>query len=109
MGRGVATAKTTRPSASSVLPRERLFAALDARRRAAMIWVCGPPGCGKTSLVSSYLESRAANALWYQVDAGDTDPATLCLYLGEAVSEQGTRLLKAFEAEDGAEYQIFFT
>ena len=57
--RGATTAKTTRPSASNVLPRERLFAALDAARRASLLWVHGPPGCGKTSLVSSYLDARA--------------------------------------------------
>lgn len=92
MERGVSLAKTTRPSAYSVLPRERLFSALDAMRRAQVLWVHGPPGCGKTSLVSSYLDMRASNGIWYQIDAGDVDPASLCLYLAEAVKEFGPRL-----------------
>ena len=61
MVRGAPNAKTTRPSAGNVLPRERLFATLDAARRAPLLWVHGPPGCGKTSLVSSYLDARASN------------------------------------------------
>lgn len=106
MGRGASLAKTTRPSATAVMPRERLFAALDAGRRAPLLWVHGPPGCGKTSLVSSYLDTRAANGLWYQVDAGDADPATLCLYLGEAVNGEGHRL-PLFTAEYRAEPRAF--
>lgn len=75
MEHGVSHAKTTRPNAYNVLPRERLFSALDAMRRAKVLWVYGPPGCGKTSLVSSYLDARASHGIWYQLDAGDVDPA----------------------------------
>ena len=106
MGRGVSLAKTTRPSAASVLPRERLFAAVDACRRARLLWVHGPPGCGKTSLVSSYLDARGSHGLWYQMDAGDADPATLCLYLGEAVNG-GDRRLPLFTAEYRSEPGAF--
>jgi len=106
MERGASLAKTTRPSAGSVLPRERLFAALDARRRAPLVWVHGPPGCGKTSLVSSYLKARAGNGLWYQMDAGDADPASLCLYLGEALDGRAARL-PLFTAEYRSEPRAF--
>ena len=106
MGRGAILAKTTRPSAAAVTPRERLFAALDARRRASLLWVHGPPGCGKTALVSSYLDARASNGVWYQVDPGDADPATLCLYLGGAVNGDG-RSLPLFTAEYRSEPQAF--
>ncbi len=105
-GRGVSVAKITRPSAASVLPRERLFAALDARRRAPLLWVHGPPGCGKTSLVSSYLDARASHAIWYQVDPGDADPAALCLYLAEAVNG-GDAGLPLFTGEYRAEPRAF--
>jgi ATP/maltotriose-dependent transcriptional regulator MalT/DNA-binding SARP family transcriptional activator len=106
MGRGATLAKTTRPSAAAVTPRERLFAALDARRRAALLWVHGPPGCGKTALVSSYLDARASNGIWYQIDPGDADPASLCLYLGQAVNGDG-RSLPLFTAEYRSEPQAF--
>lgn len=106
MERGVSLAKTTRPSAYSVLPRERLFTALDAMRRARMLWVHGPPGCGKTSLVSSYLDARASNGIWYQIDAGDVDPASLCLYLADAINGSGQRL-PMFTADSRSEPQAF--
>ena len=106
MGRGATLAKTTRPSAAAVTPRERLFAALDARRRASMLWVHGPAGCGKTALVSSYLDARGSNGIWYQVDPGDADPASLCLYLGAAVNGDG-RSLPLFTAEYRSEPQAF--
>lgn len=77
-------AKTTRPSLSSVLPRERLFRRVDEARGATVLWLTGPPGSGKTTLVASWLESRGMEAIWYQVDRGDADPATFFYYMGEA-------------------------
>jgi len=77
-------AKITRPSPSGILSRERLFSSLDNARRNPVIWVSGPPGSGKTTLVASYLENRQPNSLWYQVDRDDSDVATLFYYLGTA-------------------------
>lgn len=82
----VSLAKTTRPSFAGILPRDRLFAMLDATQKCA-IWVTGPPGCGKTTLVASYLERRKQQSLWYQVDEGDGDVASFFYYLGLAASE----------------------
>jgi LuxR family transcriptional regulator, maltose regulon positive regulatory protein len=66
-------AKLTRPKAHRALPRERVFAHLDESRQRPLVWVTSPPDAGKTTLVSSYIESRKLKALWFQVDAGDTD------------------------------------
>lgn len=53
-------------------------------RREPLIWVSGPGGCGKTTLVGSYLVARKIPCLWYQVDGGDKEPATFFHYLGQA-------------------------
>lgn len=81
----ISLAKTTRPSLTTVLPRERLFAVLDQGSERSIAWVVGPPGSGKTTLVSNYLEVREFDHLWYQVDQDDTDVATFFYYIGQAV------------------------
>src|SRR4030042_6622051 len=53
-------------------------------RKRRVIWFSGPGGCGKTTLVNSYLEARQIPCLWYHVDAGDADPATFFYYMGQA-------------------------
>ncbi len=53
-------------------------------RKRTVVWVSGPAGCGKTTLLSSYFETRGIPCLWYQVDEGDSDPATFFYYLGQA-------------------------
>src|SRR4030067_169389 len=77
-------AKFTHPILRGVLLRERLFPLLDRKRQRPVIWVSGPPGSGKTTLITSYLEARQIPCLWYQVDKGDADPATFFYYLGQA-------------------------
>lgn len=57
-------------------------------------WVSGPPGCGKTTLVASYIQARKIPCLWYQIDAGDSDPATFFYYLGQAAKRASPRFRK---------------
>lgn len=82
--------KFTRPRLHDALARERLFIALDRARAGPMVWISGPPGAGKTTLVGSYVEARSLAGLWYQVDAGDVDLSTFFYFLGEAVRKERT-------------------
>ena len=79
--------KLSRPRLFDAVPRPRLYAALDELQRHPLVWMCGPPGAGKTTLAASYLESRKLPCLWYQMDAGDLDPATFFHYLALAAAE----------------------
>jgi LuxR family maltose regulon positive regulatory protein len=98
-------AKLTHPVvATRVLPRKRLFALLDKKRKRPVIWVSGPPGSGKTTLVTSYLEARKIPCLWYQVDKADADPATFFYYLGQAAKRASPRKKKPLPLLTG-EYQ----
>jgi len=81
-----ALAKTTRPSLEGVLPRARLFEHLDHGQQRAVVWVNGPPGCGKTTLVASHVETRGLASLWYQLDRGDSDAARFFYFLGTALN-----------------------
>ncbi len=59
-----------------------------------MVWVAGPPGSGKTTLISSYVEARKLPCLWYRADGGDADTATFFHYMGLAAraAARGRRL-----------------
>ncbi|ACH40516.1 transcriptional activator [Citrifermentans bemidjiense Bem] len=79
--------KITAPGlAAGIVHRERLFQVLDHADKPVR-WISGPGGSGKTTLVSSYLETRGIPALWYQADQSDSDPATFFYYMGLAFQD----------------------
>ena len=85
--RAASLAKLSRPNLTGILSRDRLFSVLDEGREKSIIWVSGPPGCGKTTLVADYLDTWALDCIWYQVDQGDADIATFFHYMAKAVPD----------------------
>lgn len=80
-------AKVTRPTLLGVYPRERLFHLLDRGCKKPMIWVSGPPGSGKTTLISSYIEARKLPTLWYRIDENDSDLEQFFHYMNLAAQK----------------------
>ena len=78
--------KSTPPRLGRTVGRERLFAEIDRFATAPGLWVAGPPGIGKTTLVATYLDTRGVPCLWLQLDATDADPATFVHFLQSAAA-----------------------
>ncbi len=95
-------AKVSRPNVAGVLSRERLFSRLDDCRNKSVVWLTGPPGSGKTTLIADYLDTWALDYVWYQVDQGDADVATFFYYLGQSLrndSDSGKKPLPVLSPE----------
>ena len=80
-------AKLTQPNSTGTFPRRRLFHLIDKKLSHPVLWITGPPGSGKTTLISSYLAAHGLPCLWYQVDGSDGDIASFFYYMGLAAKD----------------------
>ena len=78
--------KLSPPRLGRNVAREPLFAEIESHATAPGLWVAGPPGIGKTTLVATHLDTRAVPCLWLQLDAADADPATFVHFLRAAAA-----------------------
>jgi ATP/maltotriose-dependent transcriptional regulator MalT/DNA-binding SARP family transcriptional activator len=102
-------AKLTRPATAATYSRTRLFEELDKADAAPVVWLVGPPGSGKTTLIADYTTTRRLPSLWYQVDRGDTDIASFFFYLAQALQAErrGGKPLPQFESAYAANVELF--
>ena len=77
-------AKFVGPDVGQAVNRPRLFELIEAQN-AACLWVHGPPGSGKTTLVASYLQVRKLRPIWYQLDTDDREPSTFFHFLATGI------------------------
>lgn len=83
-------ARLTVPESRRLVARPRLEALIDAPGGATRaVWVLGPPGAGKTSLVARWVGSRAGRTFWYRCDRQDLDPSGFFHHLARATSLPG--------------------
>ena len=87
----VSLAKITRPMTRGIIQRKRLFRLLDKAAEKSVTWIFSPAGSGKSTLISSYLDSRKLHSIWYRCDEGDSDLATFFYYIGLAIKKAAPR------------------
>jgi LuxR family transcriptional regulator, maltose regulon positive regulatory protein len=67
-----------------LLHRQRLLTALDPTAR--LVFINGPAGFGKTSLLIHYVQTLSQPVAWYTLDPSDADPSVFLRYLAASLA-----------------------
>ncbi len=85
------SAKTQIPRRSKLIClRQRLHDQVFKLLKDGNIWVTGPPGSGKTVLISDIAVNCTRAVAWYELDPLDNDPATFFSYFSQSFSSSPT-------------------
>ena len=78
-------------AAWEALSRERLLHLLDGALVAAPgLWLSGPPGAGKSHLLTAWARLRERESVVLRLEHGDTDPRALLHRLADAIAPAGS-------------------
>jgi LuxR family transcriptional regulator, maltose regulon positive regulatory protein len=67
--------------------RARLIEQLGGARASSLVVVLGPPGYGKTTLLTQWGEADERPFVWVTIDEADNDPSRLLMYIVFALDE----------------------
>jgi LuxR family maltose regulon positive regulatory protein len=70
---------------SELLERPRLVDRLNANLSNPLTLVAADAGSGKTTLIADFVRSRSREAVWYQLDHTDADPAVFLGYVAHGI------------------------
>ena len=76
------------PSKPGLVPRPHLIERLDAGLEGKLTLVSAPAGYGKTTLVSSWVNSIQTPSAWFAVDEGDNDLSIFLASLSAAIQSR---------------------
>ena len=79
------------PARPGVVSRPRLLERLDAGAHAKLILISAPPGYGKTTLITQWIQqiqsNKTAQICWYSLDGDDNGTQQFFRYLASAVED----------------------
>lgn len=66
--------KFNQPSIERLHPRQRLLSHLDSLfAEGRSVWICAPPGAGKSSLAASFAAKHTGPVVWFRIETTDSE------------------------------------
>lgn len=72
-----------------VLRRKKVFELLDNGLQNSAVWILGPAGSGKTTLIRTYLDERKTLHVYMDIHSLDTEPMRFCDHLTGLITNSG--------------------